>query len=202
MTKFTKISAAALFAIFLTACDKPATKTETAPAKAETTQTAEAPKTEATAPAAEAPKAEPAKAEAPAAPVADAQGVEDFKKLVEWNKTQESSLAQAQADLQQGVASGDKAKAEAALAAFKGKVDEVLKSLDALEIKNEVVNAFKAKTKESLTLSGDLIAESVKAMANPTPELQAAIQEKAQKLMQLGAELQKEQVELQTKFAQ
>ena len=38
MNKFTKISATALFALFLTACDKPADKP--APAKPETTQLA------------------------------------------------------------------------------------------------------------------------------------------------------------------
>lgn len=187
MTKLTKISAAALFALFLTACDKPAdNKTEAA--KAEPKQTMEAPKAEST-PAATMDTAK-----------ADAQGVEDFKKLLEWNQAQEASLAQAQAELQQGVATQDKAKVEAAFSAFKGKVEDVLKSLDALDIKNADVNAFKAKTKESLMLSSDLISESVKAMAAPTPELQAALQEKAQKLMQLGVDLQKAQAELQTKF--
>lgn len=200
MTKFTKISAAALSALFLTACDKPADKAAE-PAKQETKQTMEAPKPEATpAPAAtvtEAPKAEEAKADMSA----DAQGVEDFKKLLEWNQSQEVMLAQAQAELQQSVASQDKAKVEEAFKAFQGKVDEVLKSLDSLEIKNQEVNAFKAKTKESLMLSSDLITDSVKVMTAPTPEAQAAIQEKAQKLMLLGAELQKSQIELQNKFA-
>ncbi|QIM63420.1 hypothetical protein A1D29_09065 [Pasteurellaceae bacterium Orientalotternb1] len=199
MTKLTKISAAALFALFLTACDKPADKAAE-PAKQETKQTMEAAKPEvAPAPAAatEAPKAEEMKAEMPA----DAQGVEDFKKLLEWNQSQETMLAQAQAELQQSVASQDKAKVEEAFNAFKGKVDEVLKSLDSLEIKNQEVNAFKAKTKESLMLSSDLITDSVKVMTAPTPEAQAAIQEKAQKLMLLGAELQKAQIELQTKFS-
>ena len=45
MNKFTKISATALFALFLTACDKPADKP--APAKPETTQPAPEAKQEA-----------------------------------------------------------------------------------------------------------------------------------------------------------
>ena len=45
MKKFTKISATALFALFLTACDKPADKP--APAKPETTQPAPEAKQEA-----------------------------------------------------------------------------------------------------------------------------------------------------------
>ena len=49
MNKFTKISATALFALFLTACDKPADKP--APAKPETTQPAPEAKQEAAQPA-------------------------------------------------------------------------------------------------------------------------------------------------------
>lgn len=187
MNKFTKISAAALLTVFLAACDKPA------PAKP-----AEAPKTEATAPAAEAPKAE-----TPVAPSVDAtqaQGVVDFKKLVEWNQAQEKALAGFQAELQQTLATQDKAKIEEALKTFTTKVADVLKSLDALDVKNVDVVAFKAKTKETLELSNDLIAESVKVMANPTAEAQKLIQEKSQKLMATGTELQKLQAELQQKF--
>ena len=155
MTKFTKISAAALFALFLTACDKPAEKkVETSTAtKAEVTQAQEAPK-------ADQPKVEDVKpvAEQPKAEVtADTQAVEDLKKFIEWKQLQEQTLTQAQNDLQQGIATQDKAKAEEALVAFKGKVDEVLKSLDAVEIKNEEVKAFKAQARESLVLSNELI---------------------------------------------
>lgn len=190
MNKFTKISAAALFAIFLTACDKPANKP------------AEAPKAESAPAAQQAPAAEAAKTEA--APVAaDQQGAEDFKKIVDWNLSQEKALAGFQAELQQKLASQDKAQIEEALKTFTTKVDEVLKSLDALEIKNADVNAFKAKTKETLTLSNELIAESVKAMANPTAtDVQKVIQDKTQQLMQSGADLQKLQAELQQKFGQ
>lgn len=187
MNKFTKISAAALLTVFLAACDKPA-----APAA-----TAEAPKTEATAPAATAPKAE---TPAPAVDAAQTQGVEDFKKLVEWNQSQEKALASSQAELQQTLATQDKAKIEEALKTFTTKVADVLKSLDALDVKNADAVAFKAKTKETLELSNDLIAESVKVMANPTPEAQKLIQDKSQKLMATGAELQKLQAELQQKF--
>lgn len=183
MNKFTKISAATLLTVFLAACDKPA------PAKP-----AEVAKAEAAAPAAQAP------AEAPKADVAQAQGVEDFKKLVEWNQAQEKALASSQAELQQTLATQDKAKIEEALKTFTTKVAEVLKSLDALDVKNADVVAFKAKTKETLELSNDLIAESVKVMANPTPEAQKLIQDKSQKLMATGTELQKLQAELQQKF--
>ena len=206
MTKFTKITATAIFAVFLTACDKPAQKTE---AKAETpAATQPATKVEETKPAtaqasqqAETTKSEaaPATQQSEAAKV-DAEGAADFKKVVEWNQAQEKGLAEAQNALQQKLATQDKTQIEEGLKAFKVKVDEVLKSLDALEVKNADVANFKAKTKETLTLSNELIAESVKAMTAPTAELQNVIQEKTQKLMQSGADLQKLQAELQAKF--
>lgn len=187
MNKFTKISAAALFALFLTACDKPATKA------------AEAPKAE-SAPVAQSTPA-PAQTEQVAAPVAnDAQEAEDFKKIVEWNQAQEAALAQSQAALQETIATGDKAKIEESLKVFTTKVDEVLKSLDAVDVKSEAVSLFKAKTKETLTLSNDLIAESVKVMANPTAEAQKVIQDKSQVLIKAGQELQQLQQQLQQKF--
>ncbi|MDH2998935.1 lipoprotein HlpB [Pasteurellaceae bacterium LFhippo2] len=176
MNKFTKLSAAALLAVLLAACDKPATNGAAAEA-AKPAATQESPE------------------------AIQAQGVADFKKLLDWNQSQESSLASFQAELQQALASGDKAKIEAGIKTFGEKVDGVLKSLDALDIKNADINAFKAKTKEVLLLSNGLITESVKVMANPTPEAQQAIQAKTQELMQAGQALQQSQAELEKKFA-
>lgn len=174
MNKFTKISAAALFALFLTACDKPAEKT------------------------AEAPKAEAAQAQVTQA--VDQQEVADFQKIVEWNQAQEAALAESQAALQETIATGDKAKIEESLKVFTTKVAEVLSSLDAVEVKSEAVSLFKAKTKETLTLSNDLITESVKVMANPTAEAQQVIQEKSQVLIKAGQELQQLQLQLQQRL--
>lgn len=197
MNKFTKISATALFALFLTACDKPASKPADAP-KAEEPKV-EAPKAETPAPA-QATPVETAKAPE-AAPASNEQGIADFKKIVDWNQAQEQALAASQAELQQKIATGDKGQIEAALTTFTSKVDEVLKSLDAVEVKDAAVAVFKEKTKQTLTLSNELIAESVKVMANPTAEAQQVIQEKSQVLIQAGQELQKLQLELQQKFA-
>lgn len=202
MNKFTKISATALFALFLTACDKPASKPADAPKAEEPKVEApkvEAPKAETPAPA-QATPAETAKAPE-AAPASNEQGIADFKKIVDWNQAQEQALAASQAELQQKIATGDKGQIEAALTTFTSKVDEVLKSLDAVEVKDAAVAVFKEKTKQTLTLSNELIAESVKVMANPTAEAQQVIQEKSQVLIQAGQELQKLQLELQQKFA-
>lgn len=210
MTKFTKISATALFALFLTACDKPANKpaeaakpAETTPATkpAEAAKPAEAtPAAQPAAPAAEAPKAETT---APAAQLSAeelAQGKEDFKKILDWNKTQEQIANAAQKTLQEKLATQDPKQIEAALAEFTKTVEETIKSLDAVEVKNALVKTFKEKTKEVLGLSNTIVADSVKVMANPTAEAQEALKAKTQQLLSQGGELQKLQAELQQTF--
>ncbi|WP_303817486.1 lipoprotein HlpB [Actinobacillus minor] len=201
MTKFTKISATALFALFLTACDKPASKPAEATKPAETTpatQPAEA------APAAkvatEAPKVETT---APAVQLSAeelAQGKADFKKILDWNKTQEQIANAAQKTLQEKLASQDPKQIEAALTEFTKTVEDTIKSLDAVEVKNALVKTFKEKTKEVLGLSNTIVTDSVKVMANPTSEAQEALKAKTQQVIALGGELQKLQAELQQTF--
>ena len=203
MTKFTKISATALFALFLTACDKPANKPAEAAKPAETTpatQPTEASKPAEAAPAAETPKAETT---APAAQLSAeelAQGKEDFKKILDWNKTQEQIANAAQKTLQEKLATQDPKQIEAALTEFTKTVEDTIKSLDAVEVKNALVKTFKEKTKEVLGLSNTIVADSVKVMANPTAEAQEALKAKTQQLLSQGGELQKLQAELQQTF--
>lgn len=203
MTKFTKISATALFALFLTACDKPANKPAEAAKPAETTpatQPTEASKPAEAAPAAETPKAETT---APAAQLSAeelAQGKEDFKKILDWNKTQEQIANAAQKTLQEKLATQDPKQIEAALTEFTKTVEDTIKSLDAVEVKNALVKTFKEKTKEVLGLSNSIITDSVKVMSNPTAEAQEALKAKAQQLISQGGELQKLQAELQQTF--
>lgn len=203
MTKFTKISATALFALFLTACDKPANKPAEAAKPAETTpatQPTEASKPAEATPAAETPKAETT---APAAQLSAeelAQGKEDFKKILDWNKTQEQIANAAQKTLQEKLATQDPKQIEAALTEFTKTVEDTIKSLDAVEVKNALVKTFKEKTKEVLGLSNTIVADSVKVMANPTAEAQEALKAKTQQLLSQGGELQKLQAELQQTF--
>lgn len=131
-----------------------------------------------------------------------AQGVADFKKMIEWNQSQEQALAQVQVELQQKVATGDKAQIEEGLKMFTLRIEDVMKSLDQVEIKHSRVNEFKEKTKQTLALSNELISESVKVMSNQTPEAQKVIQEKSQALLQIGQELQELQQKLQQEFPQ
>ena len=197
MTKLTKISATALFALFLTACDKPADKA------------AEVPKAEATPAQTQAPVAQqeaaPAETAKPAVRLSAeelAQGKTDLQKILDWNKAQEQAANAAQQKLQTELATNDPKKVEAALVEFTKTVDETVKTLDAVEVKSPLVVAFKAKTKEVLTLSSSIVADSVKVMSQPTPESQNALAEKTQQLIQEGNVLQQLRAELQQTFGE
>ena len=204
MTKFTKISATALFALFLTACDKPADKAAEAP-KAEATpaaQTQAPAQTETTTPAQSSAQTETAKPAVQLSAEELAQGKADLQKILDWNKAQEQAANAAQQKLQTELATNDPKKVEAALVEFIKTVDETVKTLDAVEVKSPLVAAFKAKTKEVLTLSSAIVADSVKVMAQPTPESQNALAEKTQQLIQEGNVLQQLQAELQQTFGE
>ena len=205
MTKLTKISATALFALFLTACDKPADKAAEVP-KAEATPAAQtqAPVAQTQAPVAQQETA-PAETAKPAVQLSAeelAQGKTDLQKILDWNKAQEQAANAAQQKLQTELATNDPKKVEAALVEFTKTVDETVKTLDAVEVKSPLVAAFKAKTKEVLTLSSSIVADSVKVMAQPTPESQNALAEKTQQLIQEGNVLQQLQAELQQTFGE
>ena len=204
MTKFTKISATALFALFLTACDKPADKAAEAP-KAEATpaaQTQAPAQTETTTPAQSSAQTETAKPAVQLSAEELAQGKADLQKILDWNKAQEQAANAAQQKLQTELATNDPQKVETALVEFIKTVDETVKTLDAVEVKSPLVAAFKAKTKEVLTLSSSIVADSVKVMSQPTPESQNALAEKTQKLIQEGNVLQQLQAELQQTFGE
>ena len=100
MTKFTKISATALFALFLTACDKPADKAAEAP-KAEATPAAQ---TQAPA------QTETAKPAVQLSAEELAQGKADLQKILDWNKAQEQAANAAQQKLQTELATNDPKK--------------------------------------------------------------------------------------------
>lgn len=198
MTKLTKISATALFALFLTACDKPADKAAEVP-KAEATPAAQ---TQAPVAQQETAPAETAKPAVQLSAEELAQGKTDLQKILDWNKAQEQAANAAQQKLQTELATNDPKKVEAALVEFTKTVDETVKTLDAVEVKSPLVAAFKAKTKEVLTLSSSIVADSVKVMSQPTPESQNALAEKTQQLIQEGNVLQQLQAELQQTFGE
>ena len=198
MTKFTKISATALFALFLTACDNPANKpAETAaPEKtpaAATQEKAAAPATEAAKPATEAAK--------PAAADEMAQGKADLEKVLAWDSQNQGQMVKLQQELQAKAASGDPKQIEEAVKGFTAYIDDTIKSLDSLDIKNAQVVDFRTLAKDVLGLSRDVMVDSLKIASNPQDaDLQKGLQTKVQDLMQKSQNLLNSQNELKTKF--
>ena len=178
MNKFTKISATALFALFLTACDKPADKPANN-AKPETAQQAEAAK-----PAEATQQAEATKpAETAPALSAEEQEKADYEKLVAWNQQQGAAQAQSQQKLQQelqaAIVAQDENKAKAAIEEFNKTVQASIASLDALEIKSDLIKSAQTKTKNVLALASELLV----AQANVKDEAEQKVYvEKAQQL--------------------
>ena len=189
MNKFTKISATALFALFLTACDKPADKP--APAKPETTQPAPEAKQEA---------AQPAEAATPA------QEQADYNKLLEWNASQAQAQMAAQqklqSDLTAAVQAKDEKKIEEAIKTFNKTVEDTIASLDKLDITAPSVKSIKDQNKEVLALSSELLVDQLNlATKAPTEEQTKAYQAKVEKLQAAVAKLQKDGADLAQKFA-
>ena len=188
MNKFTKISATALFALFLTACDKPADKP--APAKPETTQPAPEAKQEAAKPA----EATPAQEQA------------DYNKLLEWNASQAQAQMAAQqklqSDLTAAVQAKDDKKVEEAIKTFNKTVEDTIASLDKLEVSSPSVKSIKDQNKEVLALSSELLVDQLNlATKAPTEEQTKAYQAKVEKLQAAVAKLQKDGADLAQKFA-
>ena len=190
MNKFTKISATALFASFLTACDKPADKPANN-AKPETAQQTEAAKpaeatqqAEAAKPAEATQQAEATKpAETAPALSAEEQEKADYEKLVAWNQQQGAAQAQSQQKLQQelqaAIVAQDENKAKAAIEEFNKTVQASIASLDALEIKSDLIKSAQTKTKNVLALASELLV----AQANVKDEAEQKVYvEKAQQL--------------------
>ena len=191
MTKFTKISATALFALFLTACDKPANKPAETAAPEKTP--AAAPATEAAKPATEAAK--------PAAADEMAQGKADLEKVLAWDSQNQAQMVKLQQELQAKAASGDPKQIEEAVKGFTAYIDDTIKSLDSLDIKNTQVVDFRNLAKDVLGLSRDVMVDSLKIASNPQDaELQKGLQTKVQDLMQKSQNLLSSQNELKTKF--
>ena len=191
MTKFTKISATALFALFLTACDKPANKPAETAALEKTP--AAATQEKAAAPATEAAK--------PAAADEMAQGKADLEKVLAWDSQNQGQMVKLQQELQAKAASGDPKQIEEAVKGFTAYIDDTIKSLDSLDIKNTQVVDFRNLAKDVLGLSRDVMVDSLKIASNPQDaDLQKGLQTKVQDLMQKSQNLLSSQNELKTKF--
>ena len=194
MNKFTKISATALFALFLTACDKPADKPT--PVKTEINQPASEVKQE------EAKTAETATS----VEAANAQEQADYNKLLEWNasqtQTQMTAQQKLQADLNTAVNAKDDKKIEEAIKTFNKTVEDTIASLDKLDITVPSVKSIKDQNKDVLVLSSELLVDQLNlSTKTPTEEQTKLYQAKVEKLQAAVAKLQKDGADLAQKFA-
>ncbi|MEG9530105.1 lipoprotein HlpB [Mannheimia indoligenes] len=191
MNKFTKISATALVALFLAACDKPAQKSPaTEPAKTTEAAPADTPATE-TAKQAEMTVEAPSEA-----------AKADYQKLAAWNAEQEKSMQAAQVELQQKLATQDPKQMQEGLVAFNKKVEDTVKSLDAVDLSDAQLKELKEKSKSALTLSSEVLNEQVKVLSNPADEaLKQSAQKKSEALIEINTELQRISAEVEKRFS-
>ena len=182
MKKFTALSTAALLAIFLTACDKPASQTteSTAPAK-ETAAASTQAKEAATTPT-------PAKEAAPA-PKADT-GEQDYKTFRQWKAEQELAInaASEEAMKKLGEQADPKVMQETLNKVLMEQIQAVKASAEKLDIQDEKVKALKDKTLEVLALGLKMMEATETVAKNPTEESHKALGELQTQLNKLADE--------------
>lgn len=127
----------------------------------------------------------------------------EYKQFQEWQQSQETARAEAQAEFQQQLAQAQKdPKAlETVLQNFAAKVQSTLNSLDSLNVKSEEIKGLKEKVRSVLSLSTELLTEQAKLLTTPSADAEKAIQEKTVKLTEEANALQKLQADLNAKFA-
>lgn len=194
MKKFTALSTAALLAIFLTACDKPASKiTETATPAKETAAASTPTKEAAATPA-------PAK-EATPAPKADT-GEQDYKTFRQWKAEQELAIntASEEAMKKLGEQADPKVMQETLNKVLMEQIQAVKASAEKLDIQDEKVKALKDKTLEVLALGLKMMEATETVAKNPTEESHKVLGELQTQLNKLANEGLALEAELTQKY--
>ena len=128
-------------------------------------------------------------------------GKADLEKVLAWDNQNQGQMVKLQQELQAKAASGDPKQIEEAVKGFTAYIDDTIKSLDSLDIKNAQVVDFRNLAKDVLGLSRDVMVDSLKIASNPQDaDLQKGLQTKVQDLMQKSQNLLNSQNELKTKF--
>lgn len=185
MKKFTALSTAALLAIFLTACDKPASKTtETATPAKETATTST-----------------PAAKEAAPAPKADT-GEQDYKTFRQWKAEQELAIntASEEAMKKLGEQADPKVMQETLNKVLMEQIQAVKASAEKLDIQDEKVKALKDKTLEVLALGLKMMEATETVAKNPTEESHKTLGELQTQLNKLADEGLALEAELTQKY--
>ncbi|QIM68222.1 MULTISPECIES: hypothetical protein [Basfia] len=126
----------------------------------------------------------------------------DLKKLQAWDRDNAAAQQQIQAELQQALSTvKEPSELEPVLASYKAKVQDLVKSLDQLDIKSNEIKALKEKTKAVFLESQDVTADSLKVLVvSRTEETVNALKAKTEALNKNVEELMKLQNDLQAKF--
>ncbi|MFA9499511.1 lipoprotein Hlp [Mannheimia sp. E30BD] len=182
MNTLSKISLSALFAVFLTACEKPTT--EPSKQKPEQAQASEVKKEE----------------------VKSANtGAADYQIFRDWQDTQEKALNDAIQTATDGLTEKQKADPtvmqETVNKTLLAQLDSIKASAEALNIQNSEVKALKDKILEVLTLGTQMIIEGASMEKNPTPEAHKTFGKLQTKLNQLAEEGQTLENALRAKYA-
>ena len=182
MKKFTALSTAALLAIFLTACDKPASKTTETATPAKETAAASTPAKEIAATPA------PAKEAAPA-PKAD-RGEQDYKTFRQWKAEQERAINSASEEAMKklGEQADPKVMQETLNKVLMEQILAVKASAEKLDIQDEKVKALKDKILEVLALGLKMMEATETVAKNPTEESHKALSELQTQLNKLADE--------------
>lgn len=178
MKNFKTLSTAAMLAIFLTACDKPANTT---------------------APTAEKPAAEQA-APAPA-PKADT-GAQDYKTFRQWQADQEKALniAMDEAMKKLGANPDPKLAEETLNSVLSNQIETIKSSAAELNIQDEQVKALKEKSLEAIEIGVKMMEEGKKVAEKPSEEAHKAFSDLQAQLVKIAEEGQKLEAELVQKY--
>lgn len=174
MKKLTTLSTAAMLAIFLTACDKPANN----PAPAEKPTTAQAP-----------------------APKADT-GAQDYKAFRQWQAEQEKALNIAMDEAMKKLGSNPDPKLteETINKVWLDQINTIKESAAQLNLQDEKVNALKQKSLEAIEIGLKMTEEGKKVAENPNEEAHKAFSELQAQLVKIAEEGQKLEAELVEKY--
>ncbi len=125
----------------------------------------------------------------------------ELKKLQTWDKDH-AAQQQIQVELQQALQTVKEPKdLQPVVDAYKAKVQDLIKSLDQLDIKSAEIKTLKEKTKAVFLKSQDVTVDSLNVLVvSRTDETVKALQTKTESLNKDVQELMKLQADLQAKF--
>ncbi|MCF7530210.1 hypothetical protein ACOR62_07455 [Neisseria lisongii] len=140
----------------------------------------------------------PASAPVSAATSAPAdRGRADYQTMMAWNAAYRSQIDIMQNRLQEKMKEGNAAELSAEALALTAQIKQMLKSLNALDIRDQQIEALRAKSRETLVLSGLVLIQSAETMASLDRPTGVDLAEQMKEVKQNAEKLQQTQLELQ-----